>query len=349
MAANYVPLLLLLIVIAAFFQDDFSFTLLYFFAGAFALGNWWSRYALRSIRYKRKFTQRVFLGEEVQVDLEIINLGWLPVPWVRIHEGLPVELSGPDSFQRVTNLGPREQKTFSYVVEARRRGYYPIGPIFFSSADILGLSTSDLRREGNREHLTVYPKIVPLTHISFPSRSPLGTLRHYQPIFEDPTRVMGKREYIAGDSLRRVDWKSTAVTGRMQVKLFEPSIALETVIFLNLNSADYHFRTRIASTELAIVLAASIANWVVEKKQTAGLYVHGKDPLGEDGLARFIPARSGRGHLMRILEVLARIQVDLTNSLDHEWEIDVRKSKATLPSFLKSEFKRIAKTARDRA
>ncbi len=41
--------------------------------------------------------------------------------------------------------------------------------------------------------------------------------------------------------------------------------------------------------------------------------------------------------------------VDLPNSLDHEWEIDVRKSKATLPPFLKSEFKRIAKITRDRA
>ena len=98
------------------------------------------------------------------------------------------------------------------------------------------------------QYLTVYPRIVALNSIQIPSRSPQGTMRHTQPIFEDPTRVLGKREYVAGDSLRRVDWKSTAVTGRLQVKLFEPAISLETLIFLNLNAEDYHYRSRIDST-----------------------------------------------------------------------------------------------------
>jgi uncharacterized protein (DUF58 family) len=308
--SNYFPLLVFLIVIAAIFRDDFSFTLLYLFAGAFAIGSWWSRRSLPAINYRRQYTKRVFLGEEVNVTLFITNSGWLPIPWVRVHEGLPVELSGPESFQRVTSFSSRENKEYSYKIEARRRGYYAIGPLFLYSSDILGLSSSDLRREGEAEHLTVYPKIIPLTNIAFPSQSPMGTLRHHRPIFEDPTRVLGKRDYVAGDSLRRVDWKSTAVSGRMQVKLFEPSIALENVIFLNLNRDDYFYRTRIASTELAIVVAASMANWIVNKQQTVGLFVNGKDPLnlGED--PQYIPARSGKGNLMRILDVLARIQMD---------------------------------------
>jgi uncharacterized protein (DUF58 family) len=310
MANNFFPLLVLLIIVAAIFRDDFSFTLLYLFAGAFTIGMWWSRRSLGAIQFCRTFTNRAFLGEDIPVRLEIINSGWLPVPWVRLHEGLPVDLSGPESFQRVISLGPRERKSFEYVLEARRRGYYPIGPIFFTTSDIFGLSAFDFRREGVSEHLTVYPKIVPLTHIEFPTQSPLGTLRHHQPIFEDPTRIMGKRDYVAGDSLRRVDWKSTAVTGRMQVKIFEPSIALETVIFLNLNAESYHYRTRIASTELAIIIAASMANWVINKHQTVGLSINGKDPLGIDQRPQYLPARSGRGHLMWILDVLARIQVD---------------------------------------
>ena len=315
MVNNYIPLLIVLLILAALFRDDFSFTLLYLFAGAFVLGTWWSRRALASVTYQRQYADRAFLGEEVTITLEIQNKGWLPVPWLRVHEGLPVALSGPDSFQMITNLSPKQAKTYSYTVEARRRGYYPIGPIFFSSSDILGLSTTELRREGGVQHLTVYPKIVPLTKIVFPSQSPLGTLRHHLPVFEDPTRVMGKRPYISGDSLRRVDWKSTAMTGTMQVKLFEPSIALETVIFLNLNANDYHYRYRIASTELAVVLAASVANWVIEKQQSVGLYVNGKDPLATDGRAGFLPARTGRSHLMRILDVLARIQIDECPSL----------------------------------
>lgn len=310
MAWNYLPLLILLIALAAIFQDDFSFTLLYLFTGAIAFGLWWSRRSLASLQFKRKFNRHVFLGEPVKVQLEIMNIGWLPVPWVRIHEGLPVELSGPDSFQRVITLAPHDEMIFEYEFNARRRGYFPIGPLFFTSSDILGLGAADLRREGEAEYLTVYPKIIPLTNINFPSNSPMGTLRHHQPIFEDPTRIMGKRDYIAGDSLRRVDWKSTAITGRMQVKIFEPSIALETVIFLNLNNDDYHYKSKIASTELAIVIAASMANWVIERQQSVGLVVNGNSPVDPDGEPLFILPRQGRGHLVKLLEILARIQVD---------------------------------------
>ena len=172
----------------------------------------------------------------------------------------------------------------------------------------MGLGSKELLNEGQAEYLTVYPKVIPLSHMKFPSHSPMGSLRHTQPIFEDPTRVMGKRDYIAGDSLRRVDWKTTAVTGRMQVKLFEPSISLETMTFLDLKIQSYHYRARIDSTELAIVIAASISNWIIDKGQTVGLCTNGEDPLAVDGKAQLLPSRGGKTHLIRVLETLARIQ-----------------------------------------
>ena len=46
---------------------------------------------------------------------------------------------------------------------------------------------------------------------------------------------------------------------------------------------------------------------------------------------------------------LARIQVDLPNSSDHEWQIDVRKSRARPPLQFKSDLRRIAQVARRRA
>jgi uncharacterized protein (DUF58 family) len=115
---------------------------------------------------------------------------------------------------------------------------------------------------------------------------------------------------VAGDSLRRVDWKASASTGRMQVKIFEPSIALETLIFLDLNAEGYNFKNRIDATELAVVIAASIAAWVAEKHQTVGLKVNGRDPFQPDGLPQYIPPRKGQAHLIRILETLARVEVE---------------------------------------
>jgi hypothetical protein len=46
---------------------------------------------------------------------------------------------------------------------------------------------------------------------------------------------------------------------------------------------------------------------------------------------------------------LARIQVDIPNSMDMEWEIDVKKSIARPPAVLRDDLKRIAKLTRERA
>jgi len=46
---------------------------------------------------------------------------------------------------------------------------------------------------------------------------------------------------------------------------------------------------------------------------------------------------------------LARIQVDLSNAMDREWQIDVRKATARIPRELRDELKRIADATRSRA
>ena len=66
------------------------------------------------------------------------------------------------------------------------------------------------------------------------------------------------------------------------------------------------------STELAIVIAASVSNWILGKKQMAGLMVNGRDPLAADERPQPLPPRKGKLHLMRLLETLAR--VDLINN-----------------------------------
>lgn len=308
MSDFFLPLILLLIALAVFTQDGFTITLIYLFAGVYALGSWWSRKALESVKFSRTFQDRVFPGEDVPVKLEFTNQSWLPVVWMQLSDSIPVDLAQGNTFRQIAHIAPKGTAVFEYMLYARKRGYYQVGPLRVQSGDVLGL-VDDLSREGPGGDLIVYPRVVPFTKVRLPSRSPLGNLRHTQPIFEDPTRVIGKRDYVAGDSLRRVDWKATAATRRLQVKLFEPSIALETAIFLNLNREDYLLRYQYDATELGIIVAASLANWLSAKKQSVGLLTNGLDPLSGGAVARPIPPRAGRGQITRILETLARVKV----------------------------------------
>jgi uncharacterized protein (DUF58 family) len=314
MVSTFLPLLIVLLLIASFMRGDFALTLIYLVVGALVAGVWWSRRALTQVEARRRFSGHAFLGERVDIDLHVKNKGWLPLPWLELRETLPVALVGPNNFQSVIHLGPRADAHFEYSVEARKRGYYSIGPLSISTGDLLGLSDA-LESQSQAEALVVFPKIIPFTSMEIPSQSPQGTLRHRLPLFEDPTRVFGKREYTSGDSLRRIDWKSSATSGRLQVKQFEPSIALETFVVLNLNAEDYYYRSRIDSTELAIVIAASISNWIVYQKQMVGMMVNGRDPLAADGRPQSIPPRKGKHHILRLLETLARVETIDTSPL----------------------------------
>ncbi len=307
MLNTFIIFLLVVLAVAAVVRGDFAFTIFYLIAGAFVFGAYWNKYAIRKIRLHRSFESKVFIGENIPVMLNISNEGYLPIIWLRIHESLPIRLATNKTIKQVISLNPRGHAELKYNLRARKRGIYAIGPLFASSNDILGFS-SETEIEWKTDTITVYPKIIALSDVQLPSRSPIGTLRHHQPIFEDPSRIIGKRDYVVGDSLRRIDWKSTAAIGRLQVKQYEASIALDTVIALNLNHAEYPHEQRIDSTELGIVIAASLANWITSQKQSVGLITNGIDPHGSDPVIHSIPSRKGQGHLMRILETLARVQ-----------------------------------------
>ena len=306
MSGDLVFLLVFLLIVASFVHGDFAITVAYLFVGIFFVGRLWVQQTSKSLHCERRLEPHAFWGEEIPVRLAIKNPSILPIPWLRLYESLPVNLTAGESITRVVSLGPREQVDIEYTLRARKRGYYPIGPLFTSQGDMFGLIDAQ-ESEAAPSYLTVYPRIIPLTKIKLPSRSPLGTLRHTQKIFEDPTRVLSKRDYVTGDSLRRVDWKSTATVGRLQVKQFEPSIALEVSLFLNLNATEYPAKSQVDATELAIVIAASLANWVVSQKQTVGLVTNGVSVANKKSMQPILPGK-GRAHLMRILETLAQVQ-----------------------------------------
>lgn len=311
--------LISLIFLAVFLGEDFVLKVIYLLVGAYLVGGWWSRKAFANLRFLRQYEEHAFLNDEIPVTVEVSNQGWLPVLWLKLHESIPVGLSLDKNIQKVISLGPKGNAQVKYRLQAHRRGYYRIGPLSVSSGDLFGL-LKDQRWEDSGSYLTVYPQIVPLSSVKLPSRSPLGTLRSNQLIYEDPSRVWSKRDYNSGDSLRRIDWKGSAAVGRLQVKQFEPSIALETSIFLNLHSPEYEQRRRLDTTELAIVVAASLATWISAQKQPVGLITNGIDPAVDrypeasgqvDRLRIFTPVlpAKGSGNLMRILEILARVQV----------------------------------------
>jgi len=306
---KYLPFLLLLFIIAAILRVDFYFTIVYLFFAVYLMSRVWTRQSVKQVRAERQFAGRAFSGHSVPATLTVRNGGWLPVPWLTVHESLPVELRTPPFLRQAAALGPYDEREFSYTLDCRRRGHYRIGPLRVEAGDMLGI-TKPVQVETEPEPLIVYPRVVSLEKLGLPTRSPLVALPAATPLFEDPSRVMGVRGYRRGDSPRRIHWTATASTGELVVKQYEPSIARETLICLDLGREDYELRRRYTAAELAIVVAASLANHIiVNDGLPAGLATEAWDPLADKQMRFSLPPRSERAHLMSLLEILARIEV----------------------------------------
>lgn len=231
------------------------------------------------------------------------------MPWLHVHESLPVELVTPPFHAEVFSLGAGERRFFRYTLHARQRGVYPLGPLSAQTGDVLGLEPAR-SVDFAAEQIVVYPRMVHMVRLRLPTSSPLVALPARTPLFEDPARVTGVREYQRGDSPRRIHWTATATAGRLLVKQYQPAVARETLLALDLNLDGYEGRRRREASELAIVAAASLANHIIVRERLAvGLATEALDPLAHTRERFFLPARSERAHLISVLEVLARVRL----------------------------------------
>ncbi len=302
------PLLLAIVVIAFVTGSDSLFYLAYVVGGLLLVTHLWMRQGPRALQVERHFPARAFHGEEVQAELEVTNRGRWPILWLDVHESLPLALHVPNFERRIVSLAPGEKTRLQYRLSCQQRGYYELGPASLSTGDFFDLAPANGVTTSTHPFI-VYPRVLPLRDLKLPSQLPFGDLPSQQRIFQDPSRFFGVREYQPGDSLRQINWKSSAHSERLLVKRFQPAIALNTHICLNLNTEDYDIHSWSSSSEMAIVVAASIAAHLIERRQRAGLALLGGDgPTKQAGLT-VIPPDRGRGHLMRILETLARAEV----------------------------------------
>ncbi len=271
-----------------------------------------SRAAHRGVSADRQLSSdRVPFGGDARVEVKVVNRSRIPVLWLAAAESLPAGLPMTGVRGRVGPLAGRGEFSFQYSLHGARRGYHQVGPTVLRTGDLFGIVQRD-RVAGAPARLTVYPRVVAITRARAPSRHPVGELRARQRVIEDPTQVVGVRPYQDGDGIRRVHWRATAHTGRLQSKLFEITAQLDILLVLNLRRSDYPDSPVDAEerAELAIVAAASVAHHLLDRHQRVGLLVLGADPAAQQakGPAR-VRAGRGRDQLAAVMSALGRAEL----------------------------------------
>jgi uncharacterized protein (DUF58 family) len=188
-----------------------------------------------------------------------------------------------------------------------------VGPGRIVTGDLFGFAEAQGASVEPRP-LIVYPRVVPLSRPALTSRAPHGRMPSRQPIYADPARVSGVRLYTPGDPVRSIDWRASAHTTQLQVKKNEPAVSLASQVLLDLAAPGYSRHLLRNATEWAVVVAASVATYLIEERQEVGLGSNGRDTLTGTTCWNIEP-RQGRAHLMKLLEWLARVEALETERL----------------------------------
>jgi uncharacterized protein (DUF58 family) len=296
--------LLVLFLFGALLRMDWVYYLAYVVGGVWLFSMWSVRRSLARLGVTRHLLDRGFVGQQIEVRVQLTNRSRLPLPWVRLEERVPLDLKDIAQYTVALSVGSRSTTEHTYTLACKRRGYYPLGPLSLRTGDLFGFVESRWEEE-QPPRVTVFPLIVPLQELGLPSRIPMGGQATPQRLYEDPARLRGVRAYAAGDSQRRIHWKASAHADTLLVKTFQPAIGLQVVVALDFARAAYGTRHVVSTSEWAVTVAASVAAYVAGTRQPVGLLCHATDAASGTPPAA-LPPRSGQAQLQAVLSTLAR-------------------------------------------
>ncbi|MCX4907409.1 DUF58 domain-containing protein [Streptomyces sp. NBC_00878] len=200
---------------------------------------------------RRIAPSKVGRGDPAEGVLVLTNTGG------RTRRGLRVadRCGDRDITVDVPPLRPGTAHELRYALPTARRGRVQVGPLRLERADPLGLARR-MRPYGDSATLLVRPRICPLPVL------PSGQAHHVEGPTSDTAddgslAFHALREYVVGDDLRRVHWRSTARTGTLMVRQMVDVSLPHTTLVLDTRHRAYASED---DFELAVDCAASVAH-----------------------------------------------------------------------------------------
>lgn len=251
-----------------------------------------------------RFHEEVFsLGVSNRVDLVVRNRGTIPL-WVEVADEPPTAFrADPPGGTGVRPAGrrlePGEEWETAYYLIPPQRGDYRFGRLNVRCRTRLGLLVRQQRFEPEPA-VRVYPNVLDLRKYEL-----LGRRDQLAQMGLRQLRLRGTalefeslREYVAGDELRRVDWKATARRGVMMVKEYELERSQRVMLALDLGrtmASRLGDLTKIDYAINACVLLAHVASYSDDR---VGLLAFADEVVG------YLPPGKGQHQTTRLTEFL---------------------------------------------
>ncbi len=200
-------------------------------------------------------SNHVGVGQVAGVQLDVTNVG-AQTGLLLVEEHVPWALGQRPRFV-LDAMQPGWHRRFEYPVQAEVRGIYEVGPMSVRVADPFGMV--ELHRAFTRTStLVVVPTAEPLPPIPLRGAWTGTGDNRPRPFSTGSTADVTVREYVHGDDLRRVHWRSTARTGELMVRREEQPWQSRCTLFIDNRERAHRGSGPDSSLERAVTVAASI-------------------------------------------------------------------------------------------
>jgi uncharacterized protein (DUF58 family) len=294
----------------------FFFNVTYAFAGLLIISFVWAWADANWLRLNRQTrARRAQVGRYLEERFTVRNSSMLPKLWLEIYDAST--LPGHRASHVLSNLGSRAAVSWAVRTLCVRRGEFLLGPLKVVSGDPFGLFEVE-RPISATSRLVVYPATVPIPEFALPAGILPGGDAIRRRTHYITTNASGVRDYVPGDSINRIHWRSTARKDRLIVKEFELDPLADIWIMMDadkaVHSGDYEpaesdaerlpwetkskFTIPPTSEEYGVTVAASLTQYFLERDRSVGFASNGFRQ-------EIIQVDRGPRQLNKILETLA--------------------------------------------
>lgn len=300
MNRRFIGMVVLLLVVGFYALGtgfDFFFRFLYVLLLVTGIGFLWAWLNLRGIDLKvTRDANRGQVGGYLAGQVSIVNHTRMPKSWLEVAEA-----TGPsaDASGRGLALVREQVRSWRIRTYLAKRGVYRSGIVKLVSQDPFGLFR--LRRDFvDPNPYIVFPAVEALPDLDarfagLPSDS--RATKHWEQITTDVSSI---RPYVEGDSMRRIHWPYTARMNELMVKEFDMGLSAEAWVLLDMHHLS-HYGIELDDVnnteELAVTVAASIVNRLMDQSMPVGLAANGD----QEHIFRPDSSPEQRGRLMETL------------------------------------------------
>lgn len=300
-------------VVGIFTGKAYFFNVGYMLLGVIIISYLWSWFSVRWISITRKTrARRAQVGRTFEETFIVKNRSIIPKLWVEVED--QSDLPDHRASRVVPSLGISGQHDWSLQTRCIARGEFRLGPMVLMSGDPFGLFTA--RRFINAtSRVVIYPTMVKLSHVDLPMGMLSGGEAQRQRSHYVTTNAAGVRDYVMGDSINRVHWRTTARRDQLTVKEFEIDPLVDIWMFadfartsviespeLKRSESGYIIPTHggipASTEEYVAVVTASLARYFIDLERVLGFIAYTPQRTLHQ------PER-GRRQLTHILETLA--------------------------------------------